>query len=944
MVHLSKLTPSSWDFKTRVFVLAVAPVVLVAVILSSYVASSRMQDVEQSLLDRGNALIDHMARMSEFGLFTGNQDLLTSLTQSALVDNDVSKVMIFDETHSVIASSIRSGDVGALSVKLASDDERNNDYLFIEKPIYDSGVQAFDFSEEFAVPSDNDVSRTHQPMGWVEVVLSSRSTKERRKEILLYSLLITLFGLIVSISLAVRISHGVTGPVRRLSLMERKLRGGDFGARVEVKSGGDLGVLEEGFNELARTLGRVDYQLKQQIKAAVEELTKTVAKLESQNRELDSAKNAALRASEAKADFLAKMSHEIRTPMNAVIGFTELLRKTKQNREQVEYTRTIHQSAQQLLNVIEDILSISKLESGTDRVQRMSFDVRNCLEDVVSMLGPTAHRKSLELVLLVDSDVPERLLGDPGRLSQVLINLVNNAIKFTPKGSVTVEVSLEALVDHVARLRVSVMDTGIGIAKGNQTDLFAAFVQADSSMSRRFGGSGLGLTIAKRFVELMGGDISFESELGRGSTFRFRVSCDLDVSTEISDYATILQHVVALIYDGNPFSRRAIRNNLLLAGASTFVSRTLAQVPAMLEGQDGLPQSYNVLILSLGASEISEPDLEECVVSIRRIYSGPILILVSREDYELSPTMVKDGMISSAVKPVRRDTLYLKLHTLSHQNKDHTGLDALRGGSPDLNSNLSFNKYHGVKLLLVEDNEFNRILVSTLLTQKGLCVELAGDGQQAWMAARAEKYDIILMDIHLPIMNGEEATRKIRTTDGPNRDTPVIALTADIFSDKQGGLTAAGISDFVFKPISEDKLFEKLDLWLWKNKASPQRDSALTSGLYQAQPIQEMLLEAEGSSVAPPPVPEHLLEKLYQELPLRRVSLADAIEKGDFKLLLEQAHQLNGVAGYFAFTDLALKARALEKAAASGNTREVAINYHAVSLAIETIVEEHGEE
>jgi len=919
-----EFSPSRWDFKTRVYTLAILPVTFISIVLAYYVTSSRLSDAEQSLLDRGNALILPFIRVSEFGLYSGNIELLKSMSESALKDTEIENIKIYNYQHKKVLDLSKAG---YQSNSINSDESVTS----IEKPIYNSGIRAFDYQEEF---EDISAENQDQILGWISISLSNKHLKQRRAKIYLTSFVITLGGLFLSIFLAVRISRGVTDPIRRLLLMENRLREGDFEARVEVKSGGDLGVLEQGFNELAAALYSSDIQLKYQIKAATEKLTRTVAELEEKNRDLERARKEAQQANDVKADFLAKMSHEIRTPMNAVLGFSDLLRKSRLSEEQTSYIRTIHQSAQQLLTVIDDILNFSKLESGTIRLEKASFDLRNCVENVVTMLGPAAHNKFLELVLLVDSDVPERVIGDAARLTQVLVNLTNNAIKFTHNGSVTVQVSLKSLKNNNANLLISVIDTGVGIVHSDQQDLFSAFVQADSSLSRNYGGSGLGLAIAKRFVEMMGGEIGFESEEGKGSTFWVHISCPVDLSVEVSDYAVLLKNVVALIYDSSPFSRRAIRNNLLLANAQTFVARNLDQVRSMLSKSELLKRKCNLVILGFSQREVNNFNIEKVLDEIRSDFSGPIVFLVGAEQFVIPGKYAKDSSVAWMSKPLSRDLFYLKINSLVN-----FGLL----GEADLKENMSsgiFQKYSGINILLAEDNNFNRILVTRFLRGRGINVETAVDGEQALMFAEREPFDLILMDIHLPYVSGEKVVRRIRETEGPNQFTPVIALTADVFANKKGNLTAAGVSDLLFKPITEDRLFEKVNLWIWKTRTGSQHLWSKNKQLGSADEVEdEIQLDMSGKSkIKKVLLPEDLREKLYAELPQHQQKLSLAIEKGNYRLIREGAHELKGVAGYFSEVELSRCAAQLENAAINTNSKDVAKSFQKLIVLIDTIV------
>ena len=355
-----------------------------------------------------------------------------------------------------------------------------------------------------------------------------------------------------------------------------------------------------------------------------------MTELESRNIELDLARNEAVRAAAAKSDFLARMSHEIRTPLSAIIGFNDLLAKTQLSENQQEYTRTINQAASQLLLVIEDILGYTRLESGRLSLERLPFDLHDCLENVVSILSASAHDKQLELVLYIHSDVPRFITSDQNRISQVLTNLAANAIKFTEQGHVIIEVSrLDTPLDPVT-IRIAVSDTGIGLDDTQQRQIFEPFIQADVSTSRRYGGTGLGLSISKKLVQQLGGEIHVSSKPGAGSTFSFTITSPL-AATDGNPPATSLAGKSVLVYDSNPFSLRALRNRFFTWGATVFNTSDPVRLQQMLADREADSRHYDLLVIGLGGVEFGRQSCTELCREYETGASPPILFLASAE-------------------------------------------------------------------------------------------------------------------------------------------------------------------------------------------------------------------------------------------------------------------------------------------------------------------------
>ncbi|AGW14690.1 response regulator [Megalodesulfovibrio gigas] len=716
--------------------------------------------------------------------------------------------------------------------------------------------------------------------------------------------------------------------LRHLTWTTQQIAQGDYEQRVSF-----MGDFAKAFNTMAQQL-QASFQERaestQALRDQVDELGKARRAMLNIMEDLEVARREADDANKAKSDFLARMSHEIRTPMNAIIGMSHLALQTELTAKQHDYISKIQAAAHNLLGIINDILDFSKIEAGKMEIESIPFRLDEVLDNLANIVSLRAEEKGLEVLFNLQPDVPNDLKGDPLRLGQVFINLANNAIKFTEAGEVVISVGLERQDAATVTLRCAVKDTGIGLSQEQMGRLFQSFSQADGSHTRKYGGTGLGLTICKRLVAMMGGTIWVESEPGQGSTFLFTATLERAAATTPVPYlpAVDLRGMRSLVVDDNPTARAILSNAL---AAFSF------RVTAVESGQDALDElraaarcgdPYELVLMDWKMPGMNGIDTVRQIRQTPGLTAIPQILMVTAYGREEVMRQAEDvGMAAFLIKPFNQSVLFdtimgvfgygaegrLRRPTLAGQEPE--GMDAIRGA----------------RILLAEDNEINQQIAIELLEKAGLVVEVANNGLEAVAAAASTCYDLVLMDIQMPEMDGLAATAAIRKLDAPwSASMPVVAMTAHAMSGDRELSLEAGMNDHITKPIDPVQLLTTLVTWIKPG------DRPLPQGFVPRSRTLETVLQQEDLPLEGVPglniksglskvsgnrsLYRKLLGKFRDKYLHSAAEVAAYLQAGQVQEATRLAHTIKGVAANLGADDLSRASAEVERALKAGHT------------------------
>jgi two-component system sensor histidine kinase BarA len=889
------------NLSTQIIIIAIAPALITSIILSTYFVLNQFSYISESLDKQGKLIVKQLSPAAEYAVYSGNTEYIKPLAESILDNRYVTRIQVQDKYANNILdmkNKVLPVDNSDSLLKMFFEEEKSIIYNSFIRP---DNLKIEDY-DDLSAP---EVTMYDNSIGNVNVTLTTRYIIDEKIQHVKFDILVTLLILIPTAWLVVRRSNAITGPIKRLTNTVRSITSGNLETPIEKNASGEIGVLQSCINNMAEELRHSQTNMEEQLNEYTQELQQTMEELELRNAELDITRSKAIYANNAKSEFLANMSHEIRTPLSGIIGFSELLQETALSSQQKDYTNTIQKSARNLLEIINDILDLSKIESGKTEISTSEFNLVDIIEDIINLLSPTAMDKDIELFYRIEKDVPIIIQSDPFRIHQILTNLVGNSIKFTDKGYVYLQVTRGELLSDKDSIKFTVSDTGIGMNNKDKQKLFKAFTQADTSITRRFGGTGLGLVISRKLTLLMKGEIGFDSVESEGSTFWFTIPVQI---LEQPDRADDDLKGKSIAFYGNHYIARQTYRTLFESFQCQVNDYPLSELKNMTNENNSVEETDDIVVVFLGRNDINNDEIR---LDISRMeLHTPSLLIVSTSSHNELKTIQQHQFDNAAFTSEKIEGIRQKVINAINRKVMEKEMLLLETEASDISD------WSSINVMVVDDNEVNLRLAEIILHKHKARVTTARSGEQAVDYANMNSYDIILMDLHMPGLDGYETTNKIREIT-PGKQPVIIALTANALPQEKEKVTQSGMNDILIKPVSDAVLNKVIDQWILKAPAnsssfndidlSSSSEADTGSNGRQSSTSRtnifslELAKEFTGNNEE---LAYELFEMLRAELDNYVSAISEAADNRDLAKLREQAHKLHGASRCCGTTEL----------------------------------------
>lgn len=884
--------------KFQILLITLIPVFLTDLFFTYTHFESSIKQAEELLQSKGQIIAKQLAGAAEFELISGHDQQIQSMLNQTIDTNAVVRASVYDLQGKIVAKSVS-----------AEYDPRDvPSYFYYRSPI---ASQSTTHPDVFA--PDQVINTSISTIGWVHLYVSRRQLESTKSRITEDSIIFFVIILVLSIILIVVIGRSITQPIFILLEHLQKVETGRLGETIEPLAPNEIGAVQKGFNRMTRALLSNRKQLNDKIQQATHQLSEAITDMETKNRELGFARDEAQDANRIKSEFLANMSHEIRTPINGIKGFISLMSRSGLNSTQNRYADIILKSTIDLTNIINEILDFSKMESGKLQIIEDNFDLHEIIEQTRDALFITILAKNIDLNLIIYSDTPRNVSGDKLRIKQILLNLVGNAIKFTDQGEVVIRVSLEEQTETEVTVLITVEDSGIGISDEDQAGLFTAFSQVETAANRRFTGTGLGLAISKNLVNLMGGDITLQSEVGKGSIFSIRLPLTLSnpasQDTPEQDSTSKTAMIVA--------SRKTCLQELqsLYDRAGVITESILLEQQSIEQIRENIQRNKNFIDYLVIDFRHLECDLEKILDSEK---PHGMRIIAMHYDPGMIPHLdtgrfefISIINTSKALRGLLDNALIDDV--IDEQAEEQQPASPLR---PKI-------------VLFVDDNEINLKLGSELIRIWGHEVCEASHANEAMKQYRSQDFDLIILDIQMPDIDGVKLMSMMRE-ERPKDPAPIVALTANILNQEAERLLGLGFDYYLEKPIDEENFRALLDGSLQRSSVVPEHQ-VIKEPDADTESVDIKLslhLSANNESLL-----RQIFEILLRDIPHHKDQLSNAARQLDYEKLSTLIHNIHGVTCYACLPRLKIQVESIQQKLAQKS-------YLHLEVAVDAMIEE----